>query len=192
MEWLTTYIKYNQCQIRRAKGNRWTRRVKDGFELEDYIVYFDGKIMWVAPPGYLWDGSSYPSAKTPLGKMLREMVGNRKKYGLLAASAHHDQMRIKSKELFMYYCDKTEVEEWKQAIADDRFGEFIEDKPMKNVYLTVREAASLYWEMIVRWPNSDETVSFIKAFRQYLGLTAFQPWYRLIVPTNTAWEKVEV
>lgn len=186
-KWITT-LKIKEVRIRKSRG--WYRKIKDGFELQDYLIYWDGEFMWVAPPGYLWDGSSYPSSKSWIGRILRKLVGNRKKPGLLAASAQHDQMRIKSKELFMYYCHKEDVQQWQDALTQDNFDEFLKRQPMKNAYLTIRHAAALYCEMIVQWPEIEQTTSWIKAFKQYIGLLIFQPLQRLIIQQNVPWEKV--
>ena len=195
-KWLTPYIKYEPCKIRRVGAKRkwfiFSPPTKDGFELKDNLAYWDGDIMWVLHPGYLWDGSSYPSSKTVLGKLLRQLVGNRMKFGLLASSAQHDQMYIRSRELKMFYCSKEELPEWELAIKESRFEDFIKDKPKKPVYLTIRTAATKYRKMILAWPESNQSIAKRKARRQYVGLLLFQPIYKLINPTNVPWERVGV
>jgi hypothetical protein len=185
-EWISLDFDAKPCKIKRG----W--RKKNGWELKSYLVYYDGsKFMWVAPPGYLWDGPSYPSDKSPFGKILKKLVGDRKSKGLLASSAHHDQMRTNG-SMLMYTCEPANVDLWREELknSNKKIKKFLSNQPIDKVTLNIRKAAILYWCMLVQWPNENESVGFVKAFRQYLGLILFQPLYRLITPTNEPWEKI--
>lgn len=189
-KWLTTELYAEECLVR--KKNRFGRysRPKKGWQLLDYLIYRDeNDIMWVAGPGYVWDGSSYPSAKTRFGRFLNRMVGRRTKEGLLAASAHHDQMLIRSNDMFMYKLDNN-IEEWESAIEDEMLPEFLTYQPMVHLNLSYSQAARIYKRMILDWPDGDETIKFRKALKQYIGLIIFQPFYSFFTGDGV-WERVE-
>ena len=182
-KWLTNELHVKECLVR--KRNRFGRysRPKRGWELLDYLIYKDmNDIVWVAEPGYVWDGSSYPDA-------LNILVGRREKEGLLAASAHHDQMLIRSDEMYMYALTNN-LDEWEEAIADKTISRFIKFQPLKQLRISIPHGAILYKHMALDWANADETVSTIKAIKQFVGLIIFQPWYSFFTG-NTIWEKVE-
>ena len=183
-EWITPSFVVEPCRIKRG----W--RKKDGWELKSHLIYHaeDG-IMWVADPGYVWDGSSYPSKKSMLGKLLSSIIGDRQKKGLLAASAHHDQMQT-NHDMFMYYCDEENRDEWKSAWTDGDLDKFLPHQKMCKINLNVREAAVLYWYMMMDWPIKDETVTFAMAVRQYLGLLIFQPIFTKLGLIKGTWEKI--
>lgn len=184
--WLTNSIQADPCRIRRIGR----KRIKSGWELQSFLVYRDAKgRFWVCEPGYLWDGPSYPSEKTIIGKLLKPFIGYRKKEGLLASSAQHDQMEVKGASS-VYEGD---FEEWEEALtkSEKSFRKFLNKQKQVNVYLNIREAASIYFRMLIRWQNPDQTITIVKAFRQFLGLLVFQPWYSIFTPQNIPWEKVE-
>ncbi len=188
-EWITPYIKAKPCRVRK-KG--LDRAVKDGWELESYLIYHaEDDVMWVAEPGYVWDGSSYPSKYSGiLGRILSRLVGDRKKEGLLAASAHHDQMYT-DRPMFMYHCKVRDLHSWKWNYAHGTMEEFLKSQPLTEIRLNIRSAAKLYKQMILDWPEEDQTIKHRKALKQYIGLILFQPWYRLIGGSHIEWEKVE-
>lgn len=182
-KWLTPELRAKSCLVR--SRNRFGRysRPKRGWELLDYLIYMDeDDIVWVAEPGYVWDGSSYPDA-------LNRFVGRREKEGLLAASAQHDQMVINSREMYMYALTNN-LDEWEEAIADKTISRFIKFQPLRHLRITIPHGARLYKHMTLDWANSDETISRSKAIKQFIGLLIFQPWYS-IFGGHSIWEKYE-
>jgi len=189
-KWLTPELNAKPCMVR--KRNRFGRysQPKQGWELLDYLIYCDeDNIVWVASPGYVWDGSSYPSDESRFGRFLGRLVGKRSKEALLAASAHHDQMLIKSPDMFMYKLDNN-LNNWKLAIENNSLSDFLINQPMVHLNISYRRGARLYKHMILDWPDRDESVKFRKALKQYIGLIIFQPWYSLFTG-DIVWEKVE-
>jgi hypothetical protein len=188
-EWLTDNCVATEVKIRRTTGR--FRPVKNGWELVNHLVYCDPNYnVWVCSPGYLWDGPSYPSNRTLVGKALKGLIGYRKKKGLLAASAHHDQMCTDGRPSLVYKTTPEGIQTFKKALESNTIGSLLETMHTSEVYLNIPQAAELYKNMLRQWMVREETISGRQAIRQYVGLILFQPWYRLLTPTNTPWEKV--
>jgi hypothetical protein len=188
-EWITPFIESQECKIRSVKPG--FNRTKQGWELTAPLIYCDNKYrLWVALPGYLWDGPSYPSSKTALGKLLTVMVGNRRKKGLLAASAQHDQMAQLS---HIIQTNENKLKTLKKNIENGTLDKYLSKQTYDEIEISIREAAYLYKDMLQQWPIKEETISNWKSFKQFLGLRLFQPWYRLFVtgPEKNDWVKVE-
>jgi len=187
--WITPDFKYSTCMIETEFGNRYIK--KKGFELKSILIYCDHKYrLWVAEPGYLWDGPSYPSDENSVvGKVLKVLVGDRKKKGLLASSAHHDQMGDPS---HIIQLNAAKLKKLKLAILDDDLQGFLEKQKITVISMGIRDAARVYRDMLRQWPDKSETVGYLRSFRQFMGLLIFQPWYRLLFtgPKGTTWRKV--
>lgn len=188
-EWITTWIEADPCTIEAGTGKFY--RQKKGWELKKTLVYCDKKYrLWVAKPGYIWDGPSYPSATSWLGKILKKLVGDREKYGLLASSAHHDQMTNPS---LVILSGPRKIKNLRTAFRENRLDAYIDNRKYAQIDLPISEAAELYKEMLAQWPNDNETIGPFKRFKQYIGLLIFHPWYKLFVigPGHSQWKKVE-
>ena len=191
-EWVPP-IEYRAHACRLARPGKFfgTKKV-NGWELiGSHLLYCDFKYrLWVCEPGYLWDGPSYPPANSSyLGKVLRFLVGDRKKKGLLASSAQHDQMVEKSRIIQL---SKQRLWHLKQAVANNEIQEFIDSKKFKEIDMDVHEAAHLYKDMLDQWPRKNESITRLQSFKQFLGLLLFQPWYKVFVtgPSLNHWEKI--
>ena len=188
-EWITPFIESQECKIR--SSNAMFPRTKQGWELTAPLIYCDKKYrLWVALPGYLWDGPSYPSSKTVIGKFLKVLVGNRRKKGLLASSAHHDQMAQPS---HVIQTNEKKLETLKKNIEKGTMDKYLSRQKYEEIDMSIREAAYLYTDMLTQWPVKEETIGNWKSFKQFIGLRLFQPWYRLFVsgPGKNNWVKVE-
>jgi len=185
--WITDHIIADPCEIISLEGDRH----KNGWELQNYLVYCDKEYrLWIASPGYLWDGPSYPSVKHGfLGKMLRWLIGNRKKEGLLAASAIHDMMVSPAQVI---HIDPHELEEWQNIANREQLLNKIDSKDADLINIGIVEAARIYYKMLEQWPYDLQTITQIKRIKQLVGLIIFQPFYRLLItgPSKTIWKKV--
>lgn len=185
--WVAYSFDPEPCRIRSENG----KRRKKGWELHGYLVYCDSEHrLWIVQEGYLWDGPSYPSAESSfMGKALKWLVGNRKKRGLLAASAIHDIMVSPTQVIPI---DEDELNEWKNIANLEQLNQKIETKSFTIINIGIVEAARIYYRMLKQWPNDTQTIASFQQVKQLIGLILFQPLYRLFItgPTKTIWKKI--
>jgi len=187
-EWLTPTIKCHHVDV--YAPNR-PERIKRGWELRSHLAYVDDhNRMWVCCPGYVWDGPSYPSAKTLLGKFLRWSIGNRTKEGLLAASAIHDVANLHSR---VYIVTESMIRNIKSFNDDTILKAYIHSLEEQYIAISIKDAAELYVNMLANWPVIEETIGSIRRWKQYIGLRIFQPIYNALKlgPGEVGWHKVK-
>jgi len=187
-EWLVDTIKCHHAKVFSAgKPNA----VRNGWELRNTIVFLDYRYrLWVCEPGYVWDGPSYPSTDSILGKILKYTIGNRKKEGLLAASAMHDSMLPES---FVYQTTLMAVNDVREAIEANMITEYLAEMTKVSIKMGIPEAAMIYADMINHWPDRKETIGRYRSSKQFFGLLLFHPLCRAIArgTHGGAWEKAD-
>jgi hypothetical protein len=185
--WITEDIYASPCTIKSEEGNR----IKSGWELETVLIYCDKNYrLWIETPGYLWDGPSYPSIRDGwVGKTLRWLIGDRKKKGLLAASAIHDMMVSPAQVIQI---EPSELKEWENIANLEQLYNKIESKDKDFINIGIVEAARIYYRMLEQWPHDLQTITQLKRIKQLVGLVIFQPFYRLFItgPSKTIWKKI--
>ena len=187
-KWLIETFDASTCFV--ANAARMTNK-KDGWELNTFLVYVDYAYRaWILEPGYVWDGPSYPSDKTIVGKLLKKLIGDRQKKGLLAASAVHDVLKPDS---YAFQLNELMLPILVKAIETDTLSEWLRIRERRIFDVSIPNAAILYRAMLNQWPLRGETIGRLQSFRQFIGLLIFQPWYRVFRagPSSAGWIKVE-
>ena len=185
--WVSYHFSAEHCPIESLDGSR----KKQGWKLRGYLIYCDHKYrLWIAEEGYLWDGPSYPSVDSgPMGRLLKWLVGDRKKRGLLASSAIHDKMVSPAT---IIQTNKDDMLDWQGIANIDQLKSRMNAHEPELINISIPEAARIYYHMLKQWPNDDETITILKQIKQYIGLLIFQPLYRLFItgPSKTIWKEI--